>query len=127
MNTPEQKPAEQNASVAGLAQAREVAPGILVCRDEEGLARAASRLFVEWAWQAIGRDGKLCVALSGGNTPARFFRLLASPEFRSQVDWAKVHFFWGDERPVPPDGPESNYGMARRGVPIRLPVPRANV
>ena len=63
------------------------------------------------------------VALSGGTTPRMMFELLASSEFRGQVDWAKVHVFWGDERAVPPDHPESNYGMARRELLLRVPIP----
>jgi 6-phosphogluconolactonase len=91
------------------------------------VARGAARLFVEWAWQAIGRDGNFFVALSGGKTPKHFFRLLASEEYRTQVDWPRVQFFWGDERPVPPESDESNYGMARRELLIRVPVPGGNV
>ena len=48
-------------------------------------------------------------------------------EFRGQVDWAKVHVFWSDERAVPPDHPDSNYGMARRELLLRVPIPQANV
>jgi 6-phosphogluconolactonase len=127
MNPPEQKPPAETSSAGGLTAAREVAPGVLVCPDEGTLARAAARLFVEWAWQAIARDGKFCVALSGGKTPVGFFRMLAAAEFRSQVDWPRVQIFWGDERPVPPESPESNYGLARRELLIRVPLPGANV
>ena len=52
---------------------------------------------------------------------------LRPAEFRGQVDWAKVHVFWSDERAVPPDHPDSNYGMARRELLIRVPIPQANV
>jgi 6-phosphogluconolactonase len=55
------------------------------------------------------------------------FEILASEEFRGQVDWAKVHVFWSDERAVPPTSPESNYGMARRELLIRVPIPEGNV
>ncbi|HEY2646216.1 MAG TPA: 6-phosphogluconolactonase, partial [Candidatus Acidoferrales bacterium] len=91
------------------------------------VARAGARLFVECAWQSIAKDGQFMVALSGGNTPRQMFALLASDEFRGQVDWGKVHVFWTDERAVPPDNPESNYGMARRELLIRVPIPEANV
>jgi 6-phosphogluconolactonase len=67
------------------------------------------------------------VALSGGETPRQMFQLLASDEFRGQVDWAKVHVFWSDERAVPPTDPESNYGMARREFLLRVPIPQGNV
>ena len=55
------------------------------------------------------------------------FELLASDEFRGQVDWARVHLFWGDERAVPSEESESNYAMARRAMLIRVPIPAGNV
>ncbi len=106
---------------------REIRPGVLVCPDASGVARAAARQFVEWAWQFIARKGEFDVALAGGNTPRTLYRTLASSEFRTQVDWARVHIFWGDERAVPPDHPDSNYGMARGELLVRVPIPPANV
>ncbi|MBI3670677.1 MAG: 6-phosphogluconolactonase [Acidobacteria bacterium] len=106
---------------------REIQPGVLVCSDEIGVARAAARQFVEWAWQRIARDAMFNVALAGGNTPQEFYRVLATSEFRTQVDWGKVQLFWGDERAVPPVHPDSNYGMARRELLVRIPIPPGNV
>ncbi len=106
---------------------REILPGVHVYLDAVEVARGAARLFIDYAWQSIAKDGRFMVALSGGNTPRQMFELLASEEFRGQVDWAKVHFFWGDERAVPPSNAESNYGMARRELLIRVPIPEANV
>ncbi len=106
---------------------REILPGVVVCKDAESVALAAARYFVQWAWQAIGENGKFNVALSGGHTPETLFRLLASQEFRAQVDWGRVELFWGDERAVPPESKESNYGVARRELLIRVPIPGANV
>jgi 6-phosphogluconolactonase len=54
------------------------------------------------------------LALSGGSTPRLVYPLLASPPRVGAVDWSRVEFFWGDERAVPPDHPDSNYGLARR-------------
>ncbi len=106
---------------------REILPGVRVCPNPTEVARAAARLFVDYAWQSISRHGQFLVALSGGNTPRKMYELLASAEFRGQVDWAKVHVFWSDERTVPPDHPDSNYGMARRELLLRVPIPLANV
>ena len=86
------------------------------------VARGAARLFVDYAWQSIAKDGQFMVALSGGNTPRQMFELLASDEFRGQVDWAKVHVFWSDERAVPPD--ESREQL-RHGAP-RIAHPRSD-
>lgn len=107
--------------------APEILPGVHVYPDAAEVARGAARHFVDYAWQSIAKDGQFMVALSGGNTPSAMFEILASDEFRGQVDWAKVHIFWGDERAVPPDNPESNYGVARRQLLIRVPIPEGNV
>ena len=106
---------------------REILPGVRVYPNPAEVARAAARLFVDYAWQSIAKHGEFMAALSGGNTPRMLFELLASDEFRGQVDWAKVHVFWSDERAVPPDHPDSNYGMARRELLLRVPIPQANV
>src|SRR5580704_13365852 len=106
---------------------REIMPGVLVCPDPAEVAHAAARRFVDCSWQAIAQYGRFDVALSGGNTPKALYKLLASSEFRAQVDWPRVHLYWGDERAVPPDDPESNYGMARRELILRVPIPMANV
>jgi len=106
---------------------QEILPGVHVYADPAEVARGAARLFVDYAWQSIAKHGQFMVALSGGNTPQAMFKLLASDEFRGQVDWAKVHVFWSDERAVPPANPESNYGMARREMLIRVPIPEGNV
>ena len=106
---------------------REILPGVRVYPNAAEVARAAARLFVDYAWQAIAKYGAFMVALSGGNTPQQSFEILASDEFRGQVDWGKVHVFWSDERAVPPESPESNYGMARRELLIRVPIPQGNV
>jgi 6-phosphogluconolactonase len=106
---------------------REILPGVRVYPNPSEVARGAARLFVDYAWQSIAKYGDFMVALSGGNTPRMLFQILASEEYRGQVDWAKVHVFWSDERAVPPDDPESNYGMARRELLLRVPIPMANV
>jgi 6-phosphogluconolactonase len=55
------------------------------------------------------------------------YRLLASPQFQEQVDWDRIQVFWGDERCVPPDNPESNYGMARATLLDAVAIPSKNV
>lgn len=107
--------------------AAEILPGVHVYANPSEVARGAARHFVDYAWQSIAKDGRFMVALSGGNTPRQMFELLAADEFRAQVDWAKVHVFWSDERAVPPTNSQSNYGMARRELLIRVPIPESNV
>lgn len=67
------------------------------------------------------------MALSGGTTPRRVYELLASDEFKDQVNWQVVHLFFGDERTVAPDHPDSNYAMARTALISRVPLPESNV
>ena len=74
-----------------------------MCKDAESVALAAARNFVQWAWQAIGQDGRFNVALSGGHTPEALFRVLASQEFRAQVGLGTRGIILGDERAVPPE------------------------
>ena len=98
-----------------------------VLPDSEAVARAAASIFVEDACREIALSGRFTLAISGGSTPGGFFRLLASDEFRSQVDWGRIHFFWADERCVPPADKDSNYGSAYNIMLSKLPVPPENI
>jgi len=85
------------------------------------LARAAAEHFVARSPRTV--------ALSGGSTPKLLFELLADPNepFRDQIPWSDIHFFWSDERHVPPDHPESNYRMAYEAMLSRVSVVPSNV
>lgn len=72
-------------------------------------------------------QGSCSIALAGGNTPRPIYSLLASKPLVDQVDWTRVSVYWGDERAVPPDSPDSNYGMARDVLLGSVPVPAAHV
>jgi 6-phosphogluconolactonase len=98
-----------------------------VCADAQAVARAVANRLVQQSREAISAVDGFHLALSGGTTPLLLYQLLVSAEFRSQIDWSAVHLFWGDERCVPPEHPESNYGMARRELLARVPIPAANV
>ena len=78
------------------------------------------------ARDAKAARGTFAVSLAGGSTPKAMFALLAAEPLRSQVDWLSVRFFFGDERCVPPDHPDSNYGMAKKNLfdPLFIPAPR---
>ncbi|MBI5467986.1 MAG: 6-phosphogluconolactonase [Deltaproteobacteria bacterium] len=101
--------------------------GLRVYRDTDELARAAARLLLNLSSEKIKEKGSFTVVLSGGKTPETLYRLLASPEFKESIEWTKVRIFWGDERCVPPDDPESNYGMASRALLSKVPVPPENL
>ena len=96
---------------------------IVVVPDAPSLAREAARRVVDVARDQIALRGRLTLALSGGSTPRALFRLLAAPPQSGDVDWSRVHVFWGDERTVPPDDDESNYRMAREALLDHVPVP----
>jgi len=83
-----------------------------VVEDAAAVARAAAELFVKLAAQAASARRLFRVLLAGGTTPKALYTLLASAEYRSRVDWDRSAFFFGDERAVPPDHPQSNYRMA---------------
>jgi 6-phosphogluconolactonase len=100
---------------------------VSVLADAAELALAAARHFAQLSQAAIEAKNRFSVALSGGETPRATYQLLASEEFRRQIDWKHVHLFWGDERCVPPDHPDSNYGMARRSLIDDVPIPADNI
>jgi 6-phosphogluconolactonase len=100
---------------------------IRVVEDGAALARAAAAEFQGRAAEAVAAGGAFRVVLSGGSTPRGLLSLLAGEPYRAHLPWEAIHFFWGDERHVPPDHPDSNYGMAREALLSRVPVPPANV
>jgi len=82
------------------------------------------------AWMtkaALAADGPFRVSLSGGSTPKTLYGLLASDEFRSRFPWPRVSWYWGDERFVPHDHPDSNYRMTREAMLAKAPVPPENI
>lgn len=100
---------------------------IEICRDADDLARHAAGLFVSLAGRSLGARRQFTVALSGGETPRRMYRLLTEEHYAFQVVWSAVQVFFSDERCVPPDHPDSNYRMAGETLLSRVPVPPQNV
>jgi 6-phosphogluconolactonase len=89
--------------------------------DAAAVARAAAEYWVNLA--------PTSVALSGGSTPRVLYELLADPRepFRDQIAWDQTHFFFSDERHVPPDHPDSNYRMVNEALFSRIPIPPQNI
>jgi len=104
-------------------------PSVHVLPDRGEIARTAAELFAASSAAAAEHGEVWSVALSGGSTPRDLYRLLADPgsPFRSRVPWEALRIFWGDERHVPPDHPDSNYRMAREALLERAPIPAHNV
>jgi 6-phosphogluconolactonase len=97
---------------------------IEVLPDPPSLARHVA----EWMTAAaLATPGAFRVSLSGGSTPKTLYGLLASDDFRARFPWQRVSWFWGDERFVPYDHPESNYRMTREAMLSKAPVPPENI
>ena len=99
---------------------------IRVLTTPQELFSAAAEEVVRIADKAVKERGRFTVALSGGSTPKSLYNLLAT-NARTTLPWDKMFFFWGDERHVPPDDPESNYRMAAETMLSKVPVPPGNV
>ena len=99
---------------------------VQVVPDAKALAAATAEEFIR---AANASTGIFRVALSGGSTPKALYDLLADEKapYRARVPWDRLHFFFGDERCVPPTHPDSNYGMAQEHLLSRVPVPPAHV
>ena len=89
--------------------------------------RAAAEALVRLASAAIAARGRFDWVLAGGSTPRQLYALLATPVYAERIDFRRVHFFWGDERCVPPDHTDSNYRMAREALLEQIGVPSENV
>ena len=93
-------------------------------KDPEALARRAAGWITDLAAASRGR---FAICLSGGSTPRRLYQLLAENPHRDVLPWDRIHWFWGDERFVPWNHPDSNYGMVQAALLGRAPVPPANI
>lgn len=97
----------------------------LVLSDPEAVALESARRLLDMMETRKGE--RFSLALSGGSTPQRLYRLLASPPWREQIDWNLLHVFLADERFVPHDHPDSNLRMARETLLDHVPIPAANI
>ena len=86
-----------------------------ILEGTEALTREAAEQFIVLAAKAQQHHHPFVVALSGGTTPAALYRVLSS-SYRTQVDWLNIEFFFGDERAVPPDHPDSNFRLASESL-----------
>lgn len=99
-----------------------------IASDRREVCRIAADEVLNSARQAVQSNGRCTMALSGGSTPKDLYALLAVDEkWRAEFPWKSTHFFWGDERHVPPDHEESNYRMANEVMLSKTAVPAANV
>ena len=97
-------------------------PSLQVSPDSARLASAAAQHVRAIAAAAIAGRGRFRIALAGGSTPRAVY-----PHLVSGVDWTRTDVFFGDERAVPPDDPQSNYRMARETLIDPAQIPADNV
>ena len=99
-------------------------PKIEIRPDAESLAESLA----DWIIARFeGSTGPFALNLSGGSTPKRLYQVLGSEIIRRKIDWERVHIFFGDERFVPADHADSNYGMIHKALITRVPIPEENV
>jgi 6-phosphogluconolactonase len=92
----------------------------------QDLFQAAAEEVIRAATGAITERGRFTIALSGGSTPKNLYTLIAANASAS-LPWDRMFFFWGDERHVPPDNPDSNYRMAKETLLSKAAIPPANI
>lgn len=100
-----------------------------VFEQKDALSRAAAERFVQGIQAAVDARGAARIAISGGNSPKPVFSLLADPRepYREAIRWDRLWVFWVDERCVPPESPDSNYGAARELLLEKVPLPPEHV
>jgi len=105
----------------------ETSPAIEVYRSALELGQNAAERILLSINRAIGERGVCFIALSGGETPRPVYRLLGTASMKARTDWSRVHLFFVDERAVPPNDPQSNFGMIDRELISHIDIPRKNV
>lgn len=100
---------------------------IIIHASVEQLNNYVAKTWVESAAEAISKHGAFYVSLAGGSTPEKLYQLLASASYINSIDWNKVHIFFGDERCVPWDHEDSNYGMAMQALLAKVSIPQENI
>ena len=100
---------------------------IVVHKNKKELAFTVAKKFLQKAVDAANLQRNFYVSLSGGNTPKALFKQLADAPFAGAIPWANIHLFWGDERCVPPNHPESNFGMTKAMLLDHIDIPAQNI
>jgi 6-phosphogluconolactonase len=102
---------------------------LTVVADKKAMSEAAAERITSLVESATAERGLAAVSLTGGGTPDVLYQLLADHRrsWWSRIEWARLHLFWSDEREVPPDHPESNYGLAHRLLLQHVDVPETQL
>jgi len=98
-------------------------PVALIFEDKGKLVKGFTEFFIKLLNE---KEGSFSVALSGGNTPKIWFEYI-SKNHKEDIEWKKIHFYWGDERCVPQDNEDSNFGMAKSYLLDHIEIPEKNI
>jgi 6-phosphogluconolactonase len=110
-----------------MIEGMDAAAEIVILEDPPALAEAAARAIVDAAMEAVATRGRFTIALAGGATPRATYERLAAAPYRDRMPWDRTFVFFGDERAVGPDHPDSNYRMAHAALLSAVPIPPAQV
>jgi len=102
-------------------------PQLLIFETAHELYHVAAAYWRRLAQEAAEVRGRFLLLLAGGSTPQPLYQRMAQPPYREDVPWSQTHVFWGDERMVPSDDPQNNYGQARELLLSHVPVPAEQV
>lgn len=102
-------------------------PDVKILADANELAKAAAEIFIQIVGSTVAEKGTCRVVLAGGSTPQALYSLLASEPYSEQVAWDRLHIFFGDERCMPPDYPDSNYRKAYQSLIRNVPLLPENI
>jgi len=100
---------------------------IAIYDDKHALSEHATEYIMRIANESIDLHGHFTIALTGGTTPGEVYSLLGSESFQSRIDWQFVHIFWGDERCVPHNSPESNFYLAQEVLLDKIAIPKSQI
>ncbi|HLZ87051.1 MAG TPA: 6-phosphogluconolactonase [Puia sp.] len=98
-----------------------------VFKDSEALSNAAAKFIADSITTTLKTKPRYTIALSGGSTPKRLHQILAQSPYKEQIDWTKLHVFWGDERAVPFEDSRNNAKMAYDTLLDFVPVPASQI
>ncbi|NKE70263.1 6-phosphogluconolactonase [Candidatus Manganitrophus noduliformans] len=100
---------------------------VKIARDLEDLSEKAAEFVLRFVMDLLKGQESVSIALAGGATPKFLYERLAIQSIQQKIPWSRVHLFWGDERCVPPEDPDSNYRMADATLISQVPIPMENV
>ena len=98
-----------------------------ISKNSDELSVQFADWLVDYITEVLNKQDRFTLALSGGSTPKKLYKLLASDKYRSKIDWSKLHFFWGDERFVPFDDERNNAKMAFAELLDHVPVNKKHI